>query len=59
MIKRMKSWRAPGPDCIQSSSWKVFPETSNLLMVLSERVISGEFEIPQWVVTGQNSNSEN
>ena len=53
VIKRMKSWRAPGPDCIQAYWWKVFPRASNLLMGLSTRVVNGELEVPQWVVTGQ------
>ena len=53
VVKKMKSWRAPRPDCIQAIWWRVFPEASNLLMVLSERVVNGELEVPQWVVTGQ------
>jgi len=53
VIRKMKSWKAPGTDAIYAFWWKIFPEAQSMLKGLIEQAINQKVEIPQWMVTGQ------
>ena len=53
VIKKTKSWKAPGSDGIHGFWLKVFPKSGCLLKQLVEQAINQEITIPQWLVTGR------
>ena len=53
VIRRIKSWKAPGPDGIYGFWWKVFRSAREALRGLIEGAINLEEEIPQSLVTGR------
>ena len=53
ILKKAKSWSAPGPDDIVNFWWKVFPEVGHALHLVTEEILNTAIPFPDWLVTGR------
>ena len=53
ILKKAKSWKAPGPDGIHVFWWKVFKQAGRQLYKLALSNISEGLELPQWLTCGR------
>ena len=53
ILKKAKSWSAPGPDGIVNFWWKVFPEAERALRLVTEEMLNATTPFPDWLVTGR------
>ena len=53
ILKKAKSWSAPGPDGIVNFWWKVFPEAERALRLVTEEMLNAATPFPDWLVTGR------
>ena len=53
VLKRTRSWKAPGPDGICAFWWKVFRQAANLMWGIVQEIIGGNTEAPEWFVMGR------
>lgn len=53
VLKRTRSWKAPGPDGICAFWWKVFCQAANLLWEIVQGIIGGNTKAPEWFVMGR------
>ena len=53
ILKKAKSWSAPGPDDIVNFWWKVFPEVEHALCLVTEEMLNAAIPFPDWLVTGR------
>ncbi len=51
--RKMKGWKAPGPDGITGFWWKAFPMAAECLKELLWQVLDREAEVPVWLVKGR------
>ena len=53
-LKKMKSWRAPGPDCIHAHWYKAFPRLTGILgEVVWGQLLQPRGSLPLWFVRGR------
>ena len=50
ILKKAKSWSAPGPDAIVNFWWKVFPEAGHALRLVTEDMLNAVIPFPDWLV---------
>ena len=53
ILKKAKSWSAPGPDGIVNFWWKVFPEVEHALRLVTEEMLNAAIPFSDWLVTGR------
>ena len=53
ILKKAKSWSAPGPDGIVNFWWKVFPEAERALRLVTEEMLNAAIPFPDWLVAGR------
>lgn len=52
-LKKMKPWKAPGPDGLHAYWWKVFPSAGRALYGLMSACILNGSELPSWLTRGR------
>lgn len=52
-LKKMKPWKAPGPDGLHAYWWKVFPSAGRALYKLMSECIQGRSSLPAWITRGR------
>ena len=52
-VKKARSWKAAGNDCVRAFWWKVFPGAARILWKLLSEMIEGNRDIPAWFVKGR------
>eukprot|EP00794_Sanderia_malayensis_P021445 gene21445-biopygen423 len=55
VLCKLKAFKAPGPDCIRNSIYMQVPAVSNCLREFIVRMLDGEAEIPNWLMTGKTT----
>lgn len=53
ILKKAKSWKAPGPDGIHAFWWKVFKQAGKCLYILAFSHISEGKKLPSWLTNGR------
>ena len=53
IMRRIKAWKAPGPDGVRNIWWKILPAASNALRSETERLLAGRAEIPAKLTIGR------
>lgn len=53
LTKKLRPWRAPGPDGIRNFWWKKLPSANIALRETVESLLNGRAELPQWLCSGR------
>ena len=53
LVRKMRPWKAPGPDTIVAFWWKAFSEANRALHELVQGVLDDGRKVPSWMVRGR------
>ena len=53
LVRKMRPWKAPGPDTIVAFWWKAFSEANRALHELVLEVLNDDRRVPSWMVRGR------
>ena len=53
VVRKVKSWRAPGPDLVRPYWFKILPELSSAMRCMCQDFLNCKSPVPQWMIRGR------